>query len=35
VAARWSQVKEGQILTLWVRTEKAEQLITDEDNLEE
>ncbi|MGQ9502917.1 MAG: hypothetical protein ACUVSF_06630 [Anaerolineae bacterium] len=34
VAARWSQVKEGQILTLWVRTENAEQLITDEDKLE-
>lgn len=35
IAARWSQVKEGQLLTLWVRTEDPEQLITDEDESEE
>ncbi len=35
VAARWSQVQEGQILTLWVRTEHPEQLIIDEDEAEE
>jgi len=35
VAARWSQVQEGQVLTLWVRTEHPEQLITDEDEPEE
>ena len=35
VAARWSQVQEGQVLTLWVRTEHAEQLITDADEPEE
>lgn len=35
VAARWSQVKEGQVLTLWVRADNAEQLITDKDEPEE
>ncbi|MGC8879634.1 MAG: hypothetical protein ACP5R2_10450 [Anaerolineae bacterium] len=35
VAARWSEVKEGQVLTLWVRTDNSKQLFADEDGPEE
>ncbi len=35
VAARWHEVREGQILTLWVRTENTELLSSDEDDIEE
>jgi hypothetical protein len=32
VAARWRSIEEGQVLTLWVRTDQVEETDVDEEN---